>query len=174
MKNQNNANTANTYSIYQLTLPDNMSYIGKTGNKLADRWDSGWGYFKNYRFFSAIMDYGWRNVKKECLVSGLDQETASELEKKYVSEFNTLYPNGYNLTTGGDDGYTFADVVRTQLSLALSKPIFQIDRESGAIIQEWPSAKVASETLHINHGHISEAANDKRHSAGGFGWQYVE
>lgn len=171
MKNQNNSNT---YSIYQLTLPNGKSYIGKTTRPLNDRWNSGWGYCTNQELFADIVDEGWKTVKKECLVSGLDKETAAELEKKYVAEFNTMKPNGYNGTSGGDKGFHLPDVVRAQISLTLSKPIFQIDRENGAIIQEWPSAKVASETLHINYGHISEAANGKRHSAGGFDWQYVE
>lgn len=45
----------------------------------------------------------WKvELLEECRVEQLDN-----LEKKYISEYNTLYPNGYNLTTGGK---TLSDV----------------------------------------------------------------
>jgi hypothetical protein len=53
---------------------------------------------------SAILKYGEKHFTCEkllsCNVSELD-----EYEKKYISEHNTKYPNGYNLTNGGK-GFT--------------------------------------------------------------------
>ena len=32
------------YTVYKLTDPEGKVYIGLTGVRLQDRWDSGWGY----------------------------------------------------------------------------------------------------------------------------------
>ena len=39
---------------------------------------------------------------------------------------------------------------------------------------KYNSLREASETTHINIGHISEAANGKRHTAGGYRWKYMK
>lgn len=79
-------------------------YIGITStNPPEKRWGSnGINYKPCIKFYNAIKKYGWENFKHEILEENLTREEAQKAEKFYIKEFNTLSPNGYNLTTGGD------------------------------------------------------------------------
>lgn len=46
----------------------------------------------------------------------IDQEEADFKEQKYIAYFNTLAPNGYNLTTGGQGVREVSDIVRHNIS----------------------------------------------------------
>lgn len=92
--------------IYKYTSPSNKVYIGQTINTLATRAKnivSGKGYKKCPIFWKAIQKYSFTNFKVEIL----KEVPVSELnkwEKYYINYFNSIAPNGYNLTIGGDGG----------------------------------------------------------------------
>ena len=89
------------YLIYCHTSPTGKKYIGQTNNynrrcsehKLASK--------SCPAFHSAIIKYGWINFTHEILADGLTIDEANILEEYYISKYNTLAPNGYNLQTGG-------------------------------------------------------------------------
>ena len=54
----------------------------------------------------------------------------------------------------------------------LSKPILQIDKVTGEVINEFPSTKEAERQLEIYQGNISSCCNGKLNTAGGFIWRY--
>jgi len=54
---------------------------------------------------NAIRKHGPENFKVELIERCLPQDL-NDLEIKYISEYNTLFPNGYNLTIGGKAGTT--------------------------------------------------------------------
>jgi hypothetical protein len=98
--------------IYCITSPSNKKYIGQCVKKLSN--GKIWGYISRWKehirdsktrnycrlLNSAIKKYEPENfhleVLKECDIEELDY-----YEKYYIENFNTLTPNGYNLTTGG-------------------------------------------------------------------------
>lgn len=91
----------NNFLIYKHTSPSGKSYIGQTNN-----------YNKRIKrhfyegctaLYNAIKKYGWDNLKHEILRDNLTLEEANYWEKFYIKTHNTLYPNGYNLRTGGDN-----------------------------------------------------------------------
>jgi hypothetical protein len=49
---------------------------------------------------NSIREYGKDAFKVELIIE-CPKEELDTMEEKYIKEFNTLYPNGYNLTTGG-------------------------------------------------------------------------
>ena len=49
---------------------------------------------------SAIKKYGSRNFNLE-IIDYCELDIADELETKYITKYNSLYPNGYNLKIGG-------------------------------------------------------------------------
>jgi hypothetical protein len=51
---------------------------------------------------AAINKYGWERMVVEKLATGIPREALNELEVKLIAEHNTLHPNGYNQTPGGD------------------------------------------------------------------------
>jgi group I intron endonuclease len=99
--------------IYCLTSPSGKKYIGQAVKKLKS--GKNWGYINRWKehirdsktrdycrlLNNSIRKYGYENFKvellKECLV-----EELNKYEQEYIVELNTLSPNGYNLTSGGN------------------------------------------------------------------------
>lgn len=78
---------------------DGMEYIGQTKQDLKRRlWH---GYNPDTLIQQAIDRDGLENFDKEILEEGLTQEEANEKEQYYIRTRNTLWPNGYNLQSGG-------------------------------------------------------------------------
>lgn len=92
--------------IYKITnTKTNKCYIGET--KMAnveDRW-------KGHRYTiskgvgcpalqNAVNKYGWDSFKFEVLIICFDEDRLI-YEKEYIKKYNSMVPNGYNLTEGG-------------------------------------------------------------------------
>jgi group I intron endonuclease len=91
-----------TYLIYKHTSPSGKSYIGQTNDY---RRRCSWHQTSTgcRRFATAIKKYGWSEFQHEILMEGLSLGEANHWESALILEHNTLTPNGYNLTTGGDN-----------------------------------------------------------------------
>lgn len=95
------------YCVYKHTSPKNKVYIGITKLKPEYRWNNGFGYQKNTYFWKAIQKYGWDNFKHEILYDKLSQKEACEKEKELIAFYDSTNPQkGYNITTGGNIGYS--------------------------------------------------------------------
>lgn len=89
--------------IYKITNKTNgNSYIGQTIRTIEERWTE---HCKKTSDCSAIANaiqkYGKENFDIEIICSALSIEELNKKEQYFIKEFNTLKPNGYNLTTGG-------------------------------------------------------------------------
>lgn len=100
---------------------------------------------------------GIENVPKYILRFGLSKSEAAYFERAFSVVYHSRWPNGYNKKPCG-----------------LGERIAQIDKETGDIIQVWPSMTNAAKKLKISRGDISMAANCKCKSAGGFYWCFVD
>jgi hypothetical protein len=97
--------------IYKYTSLSGKSYIGQTRQGLKKRADwSGKGYNQSTYFYNAIRKYGFKNFSTETL-HAIDEESLdillirlNELECLEIQANNTIYPNGYNIQTGGNVG----------------------------------------------------------------------
>ena len=90
--------------IYKITnLINNKSYIGQSNN-IQRRWHEHISENTNSLIHLAILKYGIENfsftIIEECLL-----EQLNEKEIYYIKEYNTLSPNGYNISTGGSNNY---------------------------------------------------------------------
>lgn len=84
------------------TVPDGKRYIGMTKQRPTKRWLAGQGYAKQERFFNAILQYGWKNIKHEVLYTGLTKEQAEEKEKELIAKYKSNQREfGYNIESGG-------------------------------------------------------------------------
>ena len=95
--------------IYKLTCQGGKSYIGQTIQTFQKRLNNhvnGKGYCRVLK--DAVGKWGIDNFKKEIIWEG-DNELLSEKEKYFIAHFNTMYPNGYNLSTGGGRGERRSD-----------------------------------------------------------------
>lgn len=94
--------------IYRLTSPSGKSYIGQTIQDPERRWadhvrraHSNDDKERCPALSQAIIKYGWDNFTKEIL-STCKPEELDDQEILYINTHNTVSPNGYNLTLGGN------------------------------------------------------------------------
>lgn len=90
--------------IYKHTAPNGKSYIGQTTKRPEQRWGKNGEKYSSY-IGKAIKKYGWGNFKHEILeeIEFDDIRELNNLEETYILKENTLYPNGYNLKTEGNN-----------------------------------------------------------------------
>ena len=96
--------------IYVITnIKNNKKYVGQTINSLEKRWKKHLSKTTNcVALQNAIKKYGKNNFKIEIEEEIEDNnkkvliEKLNCLEKIYIFKYNSLAPDGYNLTLGGD------------------------------------------------------------------------
>ena len=102
---------------YKHTL-NGKSYIGQTCKPLSKRFGKDFSGYKNcVAFYNAVQKYGPDAVQNEVLYVAEDIDEANRLEVLCIARYNTITPNGYNLTTGGSSGHHTAET-RAKLSAA--------------------------------------------------------
>ena len=92
------------YTVYLRTNKINgMQYVGQTSNISARN-----RHFRSLKskysceiFDSDRRKYGIDNFELEILAEVETQEEAWELEQTFIKAYNTIYPNGYNVSSGG-------------------------------------------------------------------------
>ena len=87
--------------IYKITCPNGKSYIGQTVQTFKKRMlnhKSGPGFCKALK--EKIDEIGFDKIKREIIWEG-DENLLPEMEIKYIQEYNTIYPYGYNMLLGG-------------------------------------------------------------------------
>lgn len=93
------------FIVYIHTSPTGKSYIGITSkydkrcqqHRSAARRGVGCRAFGN-----ALRRYGWDAFTHGILQDNLTADEAKAAETKFIAQYDTLAPNGYNLTTGGE------------------------------------------------------------------------
>lgn len=92
------------YTIYLRTnLVNGKQYVGQTKDfKTREKaWNSLKANYANKFLDEDREKYGLKNWKSEVLATVETREEAWELEKRFINDFNTKYPNGYNMSDGG-------------------------------------------------------------------------
>lgn len=114
-----------SYIVYKHTTPNNKVYIGITGGSIKDRWrNNGNGYKKNKHFYSAILKYGWENIKHEILFDNLTKEEACNKEIELIAFYKCNQRDyGYNSAIGGEinRGIKRSEEMKKRISDTLKK-----------------------------------------------------
>lgn len=95
------------YTIYlRRNKVNGKCYVGQTSN--FERRERQWKCFKlryaNQYITADRAEFGLENFTVEVLAEADTREEAWELEKRFISGFNTIWPTGYNISTGGYGG----------------------------------------------------------------------
>jgi len=107
--------------IYKITSPDGKSYIGQTIRTFEKRVLEHKNPNSKCPVISrAISKYGPENMSFEIVEDDIPMEQLDEKEMFYIIMFNSLTPNGYNLTGGGQDG-KFSDEGRELVKNGIRK-----------------------------------------------------
>lgn len=170
-------------------------YVGITKKNPVDRWQNGRGYYKNKHFNDAIQKYGWGGFNHLILFSGMDRETACNIEQWLIAEYKTTDKNhGYNITTGGEH-FIHSEESKHRMSEARKgkgkgkKTPEQIERmktnHAGGTDRRpvycvekakiYPSINDAARDTGINKKGISGCCRNVEHynTAGGFHWKFA-
>lgn len=105
--------------LYKLSFPNGKNYIGITSRTAIHR-------FKEHCKSSlrptairhAIQKHGIENVKLSVLAETEDWELLCLSEQEAIEKYNSKYPNGYNLTDGGEGvfGYQYSEEQKQAMS----------------------------------------------------------
>ena len=152
--------------IYMYTSPSGKKYIGQTIRSLVERSGKrGHGYRGCECFYSAIQKYGFDTFKKEILkevkVSELD-----ETEKEFIQRYNTLTPNGYNISAGGQ-------MIGKSRKI---RAVYQYSAVDGRLIREWKGgASEIVREINIKGKNILEnCLIGKTYMCHGYCWSYIK
>ena len=97
------------WKVYYHLFPNGKYYIGITSEPdVEQRWKRGNGYFTQ-PVYKAIQKYGWDNIEHGLIASNLSFEEANNFEALLINKLNTVRPNGYNATYGGEGTVYYSD-----------------------------------------------------------------
>lgn len=171
------------YTVYlRKNLVNGKQYVGQTGDfRQRERcWSCLKLQYANNYFTEERKKYGLSNFETTILAEVETREEAWKLERKYIKEFNTIYPNGYNMSVGGGGGSGVKCTEEKKQSVRKAnkgnkyhnKPVVQYDKNWNEI-KVWNSAKEAAIALGISNITICQCCKGQsRHqTAGGFRWK---
>ena len=93
----------NIWCVYKHTNKINgKCYIGITKTIPEKRWGKNGIGYKYQNFWYAIKKYGWNNFEHEILFCNLTEKECKDKEIQLIKKYNSIAPNGYNITHGGD------------------------------------------------------------------------
>ena len=188
-----------TYCVYcHINKINGKRYIGLTGEENpTDRWGAnGINYKQCPCFYNAIQKYGWNNFEHIILQNNLTAEEAVELERKYIQLYNTMSPNGYNLTGGGELKKVISEETRKKLRISHlghkwtekqkknastsrkghigynRKAVWMCDKKTHKRIKLFSSTVDAGNFLNKSPSHIGHVCRGERKSAYGYFWEY--
>lgn len=170
--NLEEAKNCNCSCVYCLGFPNGMKYIGKT-KSLSDRLKL---YLRfngvNKHLSAAIAEFGFENVDISILSQvdcrdKVDLDLClSILEIKYIRELNTIYPNGYNVSFGGEVlgipiEYLTTDKDTVKNFYDSSKGVLVYDL-NGDFVMEYPSIARMAYDQGVDEKVISGILNTKK------------
>ena len=119
-------------------------------------------------FSSAIKKYGFENFEFVVIKENLTCEEAKLLEKEFIKNFNSMVPNGYNRTEGGDASVKHNEESRRKISESnknylLNHPHVRTGRkhseETKKLLSEL-ALKRTNRPRGVDHWHYGKRPND--------------
>lgn len=107
--------------VYLLISPSKKCYIGITSQNFETRLKEHIQAAKEgrpYALHNAIRKYNIGTFESKIIFESNDWNILTQKEKDMIIEYNSLFPNGYNLTSGGDGtpGRIITDEQRKRMS----------------------------------------------------------
>ena len=141
------------YRIYERST--GKSYIGQTTNNLNRRWSRFFGTHKNLKRDKFSME-----ILKKCT----SFEEMDEFEDIFITRFNSLHPNGFNMRTGGAEEFGWTDRLRNIHAKARQDSKYKIEDVNNGIIYE--SMHEACKATGLSAQSIGRSASENRRVCG--------
>jgi group I intron endonuclease len=98
----------------------------------------------NRRLYDSIRKHGRDSFELEIITKCDTKAEAIQLEKFWIIELNTLMPNGYNMTSGGDGGYTLGNWSEEAITALYKR---QGNSRKGAVVTEATRRKISESNM---------------------------
>ena len=151
------------YYIYIHTCPNKMVYVGLS-KKPTQRWNKGEGYKDNKKFYEAIKNFGWENIKHEIVAETYYGWVARGIEKKLISKFKKLN-RAYNIVNEDKPPY----ISKRKIPL---KKVGKYSKD-GKLIKIYNSASEAWHDGNPNTDSIRSCCKGRIKTSGGYIWKYL-
>lgn len=176
--------------IYLYTFDNGKQYVGQTIISVKKR------YGQHLAEDNALSRAMKTHKHMVSILEVVDIEKLDDAEIKWIAEKNTLWPRGYNFTTGGSSP-RISEESRKKISQkmmgknnhrfgmcgkysSVSKPVYQYSKD-GKFLKEYESMSLAQESTGIPFKSISACCTRKpdkngyiTKSAGGYMWKYAD
>ena len=120
--------------IYKITSPSNKVYIGQTINTLKSRIRHHKQNSSNCTLLKrAINKYGDEMVYE--ILETVQNESLDEREIHWIKYYNSLAPNGYNCSAGGNNKKELSDLLKDNISKGLKNNKINRDGYLGSAIK---------------------------------------
>lgn len=169
-------------------------YVGQTGNfrERENHWHCLKAIYANNHINEDREKYGLDNWTVEILGEADTREEAWELEQRFIRDFNTIWPNGYNLDSSGNKvkhhnetikkisennvkywlGKHHSEETKQKISdAAQKKQVYQYTLD-GELIAIYSSRNEAAKKTGFNKNHIGNCCNGNRKKHKGYRWSY--
>lgn len=142
-------------------------YIGQTITPLQIRWKNHLSNAKNIDnpdnqnmiIYNAMRKHGIDNFYIELLEENIPREKLNEREAFWISKYNSVRPNGYNILDGENCPEPFR-----------GKHIYQLNKNTLEIINSFNSESEAAEKLNIKADYISRVLRGVCITTAGYRW----
>lgn len=171
-----------TYTVYKITnIINGKCYIGQTDKTDQRRLTQHNGYNKNRPIHIAINEYGENNFIAETLETGISESEIDERERYWIEEENSLAPNGYNVNSGGREGFKYSNSAfqgRKSVNYSPYGDIVMLDKNTDDEIAIFKSSTQAERVLQktgypkANHWPITLCCMGRQKAAYGHKWKF--
>ena len=137
--------------VYVLTSPNGKQYVGLTSTSFRRRWRGHLQAAKHGAknpLYCAFRKHDATKFKREVVFESDDRDELAAKEIELIKALGTLAPRGYNLTTGGERGFTMAEGPRKLISQRrrerwekLSDEEREVERERARSVMRDPDAR---------------------------------
>jgi hypothetical protein len=119
--------------IYKITSPSGKVYVGQTIRSFEERIQEHKRESSRCTLLkSAIQKYG-NEMKYEIIEDNIPHNQMNEREILWISHFNSLAPNGYNLTSGGNAQQIIAQEAKIRVRDGMNKSKIERDGYLGSV-----------------------------------------
>jgi len=192
-------------TIYKITNRiDGKIYIGQTVRRLERRWKEHCDKSSHcLALHNAIAKYGAENFTVEQIDVACSVDELNAKEKYWIAFYNSVAPNGYNLTSGGESGKEMSPESREKLSESkrgkktwisgkhhteeTRRKISEIqtgtrmgkDNHKSVTIKCVETGEIfdsigeAERKYGVTRTHVCACCRGKRKTAGGYHWEYA-